>query len=194
LYTNRKAMQKRNSFISSYDAKSLGRFNYYRMLSDARNGELVMVRRGVYAKPEQLADTMVDIEMLVPGGVLCSFSAWNEYGLTTAIPQAFHVAVKRGRKIHLPAFPAIELHYMSEELLALGVKEMVIHGYHVRMFDVERSVCDAVKFRNRIGQDVCSEVVKSYLLRKDRNIAKLMDYAGKLRVKNTIEKYLEVAL
>lgn len=187
-------MQERNRFISSNDAKSQGRFNYYRMLSEAKKGELIRVRRGVYARPEQLADTMVDIDMLVPGGILCSFSAWNEYGLTTAIPQAFHVAVKRGRKVTLPDFPAIELHYMSVELLDLGVIEREIHGYHVRIFDLERCVCDAVKFRNKIGQDICSEVVNNYLKRKDRDLSKLMEYAATLRVRNIMEKYLEVAL
>ncbi len=28
---------------------------------------------------------------------------------------------------------------------------------------MERSVCDAVKYRNKIGLDVCAEVIRTYL-------------------------------
>jgi predicted transcriptional regulator of viral defense system len=101
------------AFISSVSAKSKGRYIYYKMLSEARQGDLAKVKRGVYASSEQLADTMVDIDKLVSNGILCSFSAWSAYGLTTVIPQAFHVAIKRGSKVTLPDFPAIELHYMT---------------------------------------------------------------------------------
>lgn len=114
--------------------------------------------------------------------------------MTTVIPQAFHVAVKRGRKITLPDFPTIELHYMTDKLMELGLTTKDINGYQVRIFDMERSVCDAIKFRNKIGQDVCSEVVNSYLKLPERNLTKLVDYAEKLRVKNTLNHYLEIAL
>ena len=74
-----------------------------------------------------------------------------------------------------------------------GIKK-TINDYQVRIFDMERSVCDAIKFRNKIGQDVCSEVVNSYLKLPERNLTKLVDYAEKLRVKNTLNHYLEIAL
>lgn len=40
---------------------------------------------------------------------------------------------------------------------------MDIDGFHVRVYDMERCVCDAVKFRNKVGIDVCSEIIKNYL-------------------------------
>ena len=64
----------------------------------------------------------------------------------------------------------------------------------VNVYDVERCVCDAVKFRNKVGMDVCSEIINNYLERPERNISRLMDYARILRVSATLEKYLEVKL
>lgn len=110
------------------------------------------------------------------------------------MPQAYHVAVKRGRKIALPAYPPIELHFLTGSLLEIGVEEKVINGYNIRIYNAERSVCDAIKFRNKVGMDVCSEVVNTYLTRPDRNLTLLMDYANKLRVTKTLEKYLEIKL
>ncbi len=51
-----------------------------------------------------------------------------------------------------------------------------------------------LKFRNKVGMDVCSEIINNYLERPERNISKLMDYARALRVASIIEKYLEVKL
>ena len=36
-----------------------------------------------------------------------------------------------------------------------------ISGYMVLITDMERSVCDAVKYRNKIGLDVGGEVIDS---------------------------------
>ena len=71
---------------------------------------------------------------------------------------------------------------------------MVIDGFRINIYDIERCVCDAVKFRNKVGMDVCSEIINNYLERPERNISKLMDYARALRVASIIEKYLEVKL
>ena len=72
--------------------------------------------------------------------------------------------------------------------------EKVIDGFKVKVYDVERCVCDAVKFRNKVGIDVCSEIIDNYLSSSERNISKLMDYARQLRVGNILENYLQVKL
>ena len=84
-------------------------------------------------------------------------------------------------------------HYTSN-ILEIGVMEKVIDGFKVKVYDVERCVCDAVKFRNKVGIDVCSEIIDNYLSRPGRNISKLMDYARQLRVGNILENYLQVKL
>ena len=51
--------------------KSKGRTAYYKMLQDVKQGELIQVRRGVYASMEQMSGTMIDINAVVPEGILC---------------------------------------------------------------------------------------------------------------------------
>lgn len=189
-----KNMKERNTYLSSASVKKQGRTAYYKMLESAKQGELIQVRRGVYANIEQLSGNMIDINSIVPDGILCLWSAWNIHHLTTSMPQAFHVAIKRGRKVSVPSFPKIEVHHYTEELLNIGVISMVIDSFIIRLYDVERCVCDAVKFRNKVGMDVCSEIINNYLERPDRNLSKLMDYARRLRVGKIIEQYLQVKL
>lgn len=171
-----------------------GRAQYYVTLQKAKQGDLVRIKRGVYAKEIDLADTMIDIEAIVPDGILCMFSAWEYYGLTTQIPQQFDIAIKRGRKVILPKYPTIKLHNLSDTVLNLGVTTATISGYKVKIFDLEKCVCDAVKFRNKIGMDVCIEIIKNYLKRKDRNISKLTKYAQTLRVAKILDIYLAMGV
>lgn len=68
--------KKNNKFTSTSDVKEQGRGAYYKMLEEAREGNMVCIRRGVYARIEQLADTMIDLNLVIPNGVLCYFLAW----------------------------------------------------------------------------------------------------------------------
>ena len=188
-------MKGRNSYLSSASVKEQqGRTAYYKMLESVHQGELIQVRRGIYANIDQLSGNMIDINTIVPDGILCLWSAWNIHQLTTSMPQAFHVAVKRDRKVTVPSFPKIEIHHYTESILKLGIMKMKIDGFNIRVYDVERSVCDAVKFRNKVGMDVCSEIINNYLERPNRNLSRLMDYARKLRVGTILEQYLQVKL
>jgi len=102
--------------------------------------------------------------------------------------------VKRGRKIALPTYPPVELHHLTESLFDIGLEVKCVSGYNIRIYNKERCVCDAVRYRKKVGQDVCAEIVNNYLARPERNISLLMDYADKIRVTKIIEKYLEIQL
>ena len=183
-----------NSFSSSGIVKEGGRAAYYKLLDSVRNGDTMRIKRGVYATAEQLADTMIDVQAIVPGGVLCLFSAWSLHGLTTALPQAYHIAVKRGRKVTLPVFPKVELHHITDAMFDIGIEEQVVSGYRILIYNKERCVGDAVKHRNKVGMDVCAEVVNNYLAQTDRNLSRLFDYADKLRVRRILEQYIALKL
>lgn len=158
----------------------------------AEDGGIYKIRNGVYATPDALADTMVDIEKVVPNGILCWWSAWSIYGLTTQIPNAYYVAIEAKRKVRLPSYPEFQLVYQANPRLSIGVTERDIEGYRVRIYDIERCVCDAIRLRNKIGIDVMAEILRTYLARPDRYISKLMSYAQPLRVANILNTYLEV--
>ncbi|MDE6511038.1 MAG: hypothetical protein K2L00_02965 [Muribaculaceae bacterium] len=172
-----------------------GKTSEYRgILAMARAGELIKLRNGLYADIDTLTSSMVDISVVVPGGILCLYSAWYHYGLSTQAPDAFYVAVARSRKLTLPSFPDIRLVYQNEKLLHIGRKHAMVDGLDVLITDLERSVCDAVKYRNKIGIDVMVEIIDNYLRKPERNISLLTDYAKKLRVYNTLNQILQVKL
>ncbi|MDR0893783.1 MAG: hypothetical protein LBN06_00540 [Prevotellaceae bacterium] len=166
---------------------------YNQLLQLVKAGVVERLKQGVYhyAGDGDVNRTMINLEAVMPGGVLCMYSAWAYYGLSTQIPQAFNVAIEKNRKISLPAYPPITLYYWKREYQELGVVSQEIEGYTVRIYHPEKSVCDAVKFRLKIGLDVTAEILNSYLKRKDRNLALLMEYARMMRIERVMRTYLE---
>ena len=80
-------ISQNGGYISSAEAKEKSLYN--QLLYEVEKGTIVRVRQGIYALNEGLAKPMVDVERLVPGGVLCAYSAWSHYGLTTQIPLSY---------------------------------------------------------------------------------------------------------
>ena len=76
----------------------------------------------------------------------------------------------------------------------MGVEETKIANHKVKIFGIEKSVCDAIKFRNKIGTEVAIEILRNYLKRKDRNISRLMDFAKQMRILSTMRQYIEMGL
>ena len=185
-------LQQRGGFITTGEVKSRGEYEQLRRATE--NGTLMRIRNGVYVEISALANNMIDIERIVPHGVLCLYSAFAHYGLSTQVPSATCIAIEAKRKVRLPEYPPINLYFWKKANLEFGVIKKSISGYDVLITDMERTVCDAVKYRNKIGLDVCGEVIDGYLKKENRNISLLHEYAQKLRVKNILTTYLETRL
>lgn len=174
--------------------KDMSRGVYRKVASSVDKGSMIRLKAGVYSTPEAILSTWIDIDKIVPDGILCLYSAWSIHRLTTQIPDAFYVAIRNKRRVVLPEFPSIHLVYISDSILDLGVEKVEENGLASRVYNCERSVCDAIKYRNKIGIDVMAEILKTYLSRDNRDIKKLTEYASRLRVKNILSKFLEIYL
>ena len=124
--------------ISTTDISSEA--EYKRIHRAAQRGELLRLRSGVYASPDALLDTMLDIERIVPGGVVCLYNAWSHYQLTTTIPPAFCVAIERKRKVVIPPSLPITLYYWKEDYLSLGDARRTSSTHSRHIYSVKLSI------------------------------------------------------
>lgn len=108
------------------------------------------------------------------------------------MPPEFCIAIEAKRKVSLTTPLPIKLYYWKKENLQFGITQAEISGHNVRITDLERSVCDVVKYRNKVGMELCGEVIRNYLKRKDRNLSLLSKYSKQLRVAKTLNTYIEI--
>jgi predicted transcriptional regulator of viral defense system len=184
--------EKNNGYLTRQELQKKADYKSLQRL--ITKGEVERIKRGVYRLSSYEVAPMIDIGRLVPNGVLCLFSALFHYHLTVQIPQSFCVAIEKNRKVRLPAYPPIQLYFWKREYYELGITTEKIYDFDVKIYDMEKSVCDAVKFRNKIGMDVAAEVLKNYLQRRDRNLTQLVNYARQMRIEKILNSYLEIGL
>jgi predicted transcriptional regulator of viral defense system len=136
---------------------------------------------------------MVDIEKIVPGGVLCLHSLWAYYGLTAQDPKVFSIAVRKDSpEIALPDYPPIHLYYFKPEYYRLGIDTHKLGEFNIKVYDLEKSVCDAVKYRVIVGSSLSNEVLNNYRDMKRRNLLKLIKYAKMMRIETLLKTYLDL--
>ena len=187
-------MNNESAHKNGFIIPARGNRAYREILREAKDGEIIKVRNGVYATLETLAGGMIDIDTIVPNGILCLYSSWHHYGMTTQIPDAYYVAIERKRKVRLPEAVDITLVYQKQDLLDIGRTTAMIDGIEIAIYNRERCLCDAIKYRNKIGIDVMAEILNSYLSYPHKNLNILQQYAKELRVYKILSNYLDVKL
>ena len=76
---------------------------------------------------------------------------------------------------------------VSKDIYELGLIEVKTKfGNKVKTYDLERSICDVIKFRKRLDLDMVKYSIKKYLKSNKRNMKKLLEYAEKLGIKDEV--------
>ena len=64
----------------------------------------------------------------------------------------------------------------------------------MRVYDKERCICDMVADRPNIEVQTFQTAMKEYMSDSNKRLSVLMEYAGKLQMRDEIMKYVEVML
>ena len=167
------------------------RNQWYQLQRMLEQGLVTKIKRGVYyMDSSRMIDQTVEVSKIVSSGVFCLFTAWQHYRLTTQNPADFHIALLSSSKIKIPDNLPVKLYYWSEKYYEMGVIEIEKEGQPIKMYDLEKSVCDAVRFRNKVGMDVAIEIVRNYVKRKDRDFDKLAKYARQMRIETIMQSMI----
>ena len=189
-------ISKGRKFIKIAELKDMG-YSYYKIGKLEENGTLKRINRSTYENLSYKGEEndFFSAEAYVPDGVICLMSAARYYGLTDFLPDAVDVAIARKKKVNtLPDWPEIRIYYFDPGRMDIGVQKIRDEENSFHIFDIEKTVADVIYYRNKVGIEETSEILKKYLERKDRQIDRLYEYAKKLRCEKTIRTYLEVLI
>ncbi|MFD2370307.1 type IV toxin-antitoxin system AbiEi family antitoxin domain-containing protein [Brevibacillus sp. GCM10020057] len=189
--------ERQKGFAKTKDFLNEGISNYYIRQLETQ-GEIIRVKQGLYRYSKYEGnqyDEFIEVSKIIPKGIICLLSALAYYELTTFSPWEYQIAIYRGaKKPSLPDYPPIKVDYFSETQYQYGIDEIEIGGNKIKIYDREKTICDIIRYREKIGIDVMKEGLRNYLKSPEKNITKLVGYAEKLRIKTVLVKYLEVLL
>jgi len=188
-----RAFRKAGGILRMSEALRLGihRRDLYQLRD---GGELEMLGRGLYRLKDASEPMLPDFILVakkVPQGVICLISALAYHEITTQIPHFVYLAIPRNAYKPTISQPPMRYFWYSEKMLKTGVEEYRIDGCDIKIFDIEKTLIDCVKYRNKIGMDVVLEALKMYWKRRETNINKLMKYAKLFRVERILKPIME---
>lgn len=160
-----------------------------------QGGQLRKLRPGLYRPADRetwMHQDLIDACSAVPVGVVCLISALSYHGLTTAIPNAVWMAIPRNAWVPRLTFPSRFLRLGGPSLEA-GIETIRLEGRRLRIYSKAKTVCDALRFRDKIGTDVALEALKAYL-RQGGHPDELMRWETVCRVRGILRPYLEAML
>jgi predicted transcriptional regulator of viral defense system len=186
--------EQNKGYLHSASIRGKRKF-YYELNKLLSERKVVQLKRGLYRHADYAEEvSWGEICRSASQAVVCMFSAWQFYQLTTTVSPEVHLAIPVRKKPVLPDFPPVQMYFWSAGYYDIGITETEFNGEKIKLYDLEKSVCDAVRYRNKIGVETLNEVLRNYLKRKDRNLDKLMKYAVQLRISKTMQNYIQLLL
>jgi len=187
--------------------KSCFKYNYFRQTSQLlkagihpreikkalENGWIIKIKRGLYMLADAyngLESDLVAITKASKHTVICLASALQFYNLTTYISPKITVGVPNNVSHLKFEYPPVKFYYFDKNTYKIGITRIKTASGIIRIYNLERTICDAFRFRRELGEDIVVGALINYVKRKDSNISKLMEYASMLRIKTVITPYL----
>jgi predicted transcriptional regulator of viral defense system len=160
-----------------------------------KQGKLEKVAYGVYITPDVWEDKMLIHQLRKKKMIYSHETALFMNDLTDREPLAYSVTVPFGYNDSRLKKEGLIVHTVKKELFDLGaIVKKTVFGNDVKVYNAERSICDLIRDRNNQDQAIISDALKNYVNRKDKDLNRLITYAGKFRVEKTLNTYLEVLL
>lgn len=160
-----------------------------------RNNGFEKAAHGVYASPETWKDENYILSLRCPQGVLSHDEALYYHGLTDREPLQKTITIYTGYGTSRMVADGIKVFTVKKELLDIG-KEIVkiSYGHDIPLYNRERTICDLIRSRNRFEIQDFQTALKTYIMGKNKNLNRLMEYAKLFHVDKKIREYMEVLL
>ena len=159
------------------------------------SGDIYKADRGIYTLPETWEDELFFLQYRFSKGIYSHGTALYLHALTDRTPHKYTMTTPHGYNAGGARKQGIVIKAALPGLFELGITELASPCNNpLRVYDVERTLCDIVRGRNADDIQLVNQAMKAYAAASKKDIAKLIDYAEKLRVKSKILRYMEVLL
>ncbi len=189
-----KIVEKNNGYVTTKEVVKNG-INKTFLTNMVKNGTLVRISRGYYGLPNYIEDEYYKIASKSKNARFSMATALYLHNLSDRTPLVFNVTLPFGYSGILQKEKNVILNFVKRELLDLGVIEMPSpFGMKIKVYDVERTICDIIKNKNKLDAEIFSKALKDYAKSKNKNLRKLTKYARAMNIEKKVSEYMEVLL
>lgn len=158
-------------------------------------GKLEKTARGVYILPSVWEDEFINLQSRLKKGVFSCETALFLHDLTDRTPINFNMTFPSGYNLTMAKKLGVKCYQKKVETYDEGIETVKTpSGNTVRVYCVEKTLCDILVPRAKTDVQVISTAFKRYKDLEKKNIPLLSKYAKMLKVEEKVRSYLEVLL
>lgn len=187
--------QKNGGILKTSELNSLGLSS--RQIKKLLDDQVInKIKYGYYILSNMMPLEEVIISRMFPEAIIYLESALMYYNYTERVPDAWQITVKKHSNpdkyniAHLPVKPF----FIKEKYRKIGINSITIDNVHVKIYDREKTICDILRYENKLDNEVFTNAIKNYIKDENKNIRILMEYSKKLKVSTKAQKYIGVWL
>ncbi len=185
---------RNGGIITTAQANEVGISNE-RLRLLVKSGDLERASFGVYILPDEFEDKMYIAQMRRSKIIYSHETALFLHGLTDRDPISYTVTVPTGYSVVRLRNDGFTVFTIKRELHEIGVtKKTTMFGNSVKVYNMERTICDCLRSRNRMDISIVTDAIKRYVQREDKNFNRLMQMGEVFKVTKLLRNYTEVLL
>ena len=153
------------------------------------------VAQGVYLAEDAWRDDLYILHLSNSRIIFSHETALFLHGLMEREPKNISVTVRAGYNASHLRKKGIRVYQVKPEIEELGIMDIqTSFGNTVRAYDMERTICDVIRYKEAMDVQVFQYAMKEYMGSTHKNLNHLMTYAKKLYVESAVRTYTEVML
>lgn len=160
-----------------------------------KENKIIRISKGQYILPNEIQDELLVISNRSKNIIFSHETALFLHGISDRTPFEHSVTAPSGCIPSKSIKNICKIYYIKSDLFNLGHTMLQTpYGNFVHAYDLERTICDIVRSRNKLGTETFLSALKKYAESPKKDLYKLYIYSKKLHIDKILHHYLEVLL
>ena len=187
-------MERNNGYLTTADVVAAGYSKTY-LAEYIRQRNMERVAQGVYMSSDVWLDEMYIIHLRNKNAVFSHESALYMHNLIDSEPTAVMLTVPKGYNAKHLKERECRVYYVPTDIFEMGrIEKETNFGNKVYVYDMDRTICDIIRYKDKLEIQTFQTALREYMRSKDKNIHNLMKYAEKMKISDKVRVYTEVML
>ena len=149
--------------------------------------------RGMYVGENHIEDEYYFYQVNHSHTIFSHNTAFHLQNMTERTPHKMEITTYRGKNVSDKN--NIKTYYVAKDKLYIGVIEVKSpYGNKVKTYNLERSICDMIRYRNDFDLEIYNKIIKRFFSRKDKNLKRLLEYAKIFNISEKVNTIVEVMI
>ncbi len=190
-----KVIEEKGGLCKTADILSLG-IDYRRLNQYLEEGQLLKVKNGMFTTKRSDYSEEELIVSMFSDGVLTMESALFYHGYLSMRPFDWKIAISKNtsKSRFKLNYPIVSPFYTEPEVLSMGVTETEIAGQRMKLYTIDRLICDVLKYEEKMDRSDFRNAAFSYINDEKKDVSKLMYYARERKVLKKVQSMIGVWL